>query len=280
MKKTELTNFIPINRKLFQHHLWNEERAFSRFEAWIYLLKEARFEDTKLYDKNKVVTVKRGQLYASIRFISTAFGWSTKKTGNFLKLLEDDQMIRKETVKETGQMRLTICNYDVYNSQLSDRKHEEKHNGNETETKSKSENKAKESLSPLIAPSSGEVSAEKADTPTWRDSFEVYLSELTDAYKQLQADKAFVRERERFRPNVDILLSLEKAFRDYWSTPQAWEKRKKSRSKSLDWRTTFRNSLDQPMNQVYKQKTQQQYANQQTTTQNTSSGKPDYNEPM
>lgn len=115
MKDELLTNFIPINRGLFEHHLWCEEREFSRFEAWLYLLKEARFEDTKLLDKGKLVIVKRGQVYVSYRFLAGAFGWTVKRVRTFLDLIESDNMIERDTAKGTGQTIITICNYNTYN---------------------------------------------------------------------------------------------------------------------------------------------------------------------
>lgn len=140
-----LTNFIPINRDLFDHHLWNEKREYSRFEAWLYLIKEARFEDSKVLDKGRLVEIKRGQVYVSIRFLAEAFCWSRKKVETFLKLLENDKMIEKETHKETGQNIITLSNYDKYNI---DRKEVEtlfetprRHQGDTKETKSNKENK-------------------------------------------------------------------------------------------------------------------------------------------
>lgn len=156
-RKEALSNFIPISRKLFEHHLWCEDREYSRFEAWLFLLKEARFEDTKVLDKGKLVIVKRGQIYASIRFLATAFGWSTKKVGNYIKILEGDEMVKKETVKETGQNIITICNYDKYNTILSDKETQNetqrKQQGNAEETKSNIENNYNtDNIPPFIPP--------------------------------------------------------------------------------------------------------------------------------
>jgi len=35
---TSISNFIPISRKLFKHGFWLEQRAYSRFEAWLDML--------------------------------------------------------------------------------------------------------------------------------------------------------------------------------------------------------------------------------------------------
>lgn len=107
--------YIPISRGLFEHSFWCEERCYSRFEAWFYLLKEARFEDTKLYLANKVFVVKRGQISVSLRYLTIAWGWSIKKVRLFLELLKSDDMVTIEVPKGTAQTLITICNYDNYN---------------------------------------------------------------------------------------------------------------------------------------------------------------------
>lgn len=140
----KLKNFIPLSRDIFEHHLWLEKRSFSRCEAWIYLIKEARFEDTKLLDKGKLVFVKRGQIYASIRFLAEAWKWSTTKVGSFLDMLILDEMIKKETVKETGQNMITICNYDKYNKSYQDEETAEKTQKKQQKDAGKTEGKRRE----------------------------------------------------------------------------------------------------------------------------------------
>lgn len=198
MKEDLLTNFIPINRELFEHYLWCEEREYSRFEAWLYLLKEARFEDTKVLDKGKLVTVKRGQFYASIRFMATAFGWSTKKVGNYLQMLETDMMIKRETVKETGQSILTICNYDKYNTianiKETPKETARKQRGNDEETKSNTVNTDNKEIDTNVSIKKKSIAA-KAATKKRKEDFYKTLIPYLEMY-----DKEMIR-----------------AFYDYWS---------------------------------------------------------------
>ncbi len=116
-EKGKLSNFIPISRDIFKHHLWEEKRIFSKFEAWLFLLQEAKFEDSKILDSksNSFIIIKRGDVYASFRFMADYFKWSTTKVANFIELLESDSMVKKKTHEKTGQTIVTICNYDVYN---------------------------------------------------------------------------------------------------------------------------------------------------------------------
>lgn len=131
-----IKNYIPINRKIFEHALWCEDREFSRFEAWIDMLQMARFEDTKQKRiiGNKIVEWNRCQLPGSLRFLANRWKWSTKKVTNYLNLLISEGMITKETPKETGQAIITICNYDKYNPALKKRKQQINTERNEVET--------------------------------------------------------------------------------------------------------------------------------------------------
>lgn len=86
----------------------------------------------------------------------------------------------------------------------------------------------------------------------WRNSFEVYKQELKEAYKELINDEAYIKQRQGYHNNLDIPKSLEKACVDYWATEEGWAKKKKSKSKTIDWRSTFNNALSLTCNQVRK----------------------------
>jgi hypothetical protein len=129
-----INNYIPVNRKLFEHQFWCEERVYSRFEAWLDLVQSTRFEDAELLIGNRFITVRRGQLPVSLRFLAERWKWSTKKVNNFLDVLKLAQMITKETPKETGQTILTLCNYDKYNFDFEKWKQQREQQGNTKET--------------------------------------------------------------------------------------------------------------------------------------------------
>ncbi|MCD8041500.1 MAG: DUF4373 domain-containing protein [Tannerellaceae bacterium] len=112
----------------------------------------------------------------------------------------------------------------------------------------KRKEKKRNNIPPLIPPLPGENAGEEK---TWRNDFNRYLSELTEAYQSLLNDEKFIAGRQRYYPHVDIRLTLEKSYRDYWCTEEAWEKRKRSKTRKPDWRATLRNSINQKFNQVY-----------------------------
>lgn len=89
-------------------------------------------------------------------------------------------------------------------------------------------------------------------SPTWRDDFEIYRKDAEEAYLSLSSDKDFIKERGEFYPGIDIPLSLKLAYTDFWGKPEGWKKKKSSKSKCLDWRSTYSKALG--INKVYKQK--------------------------
>lgn len=123
---TELTNYIPLSRKSFEHFLWTEQRELSRFEAWLDLLQSARFEEaeTGRMIGGSFVKWKRGELPASLRFLAERWGWSKNKVDGFLKVLVSEQMIVKRTADGTAQTVITVCKYDSYNVKSKSKGHQ------------------------------------------------------------------------------------------------------------------------------------------------------------
>lgn len=111
----ENNSFIPINRRIFSHGFWKEDRTYSKAEAWIDLIQSARFEVSqgRMLIGMKVVMWNRGELVASVRFLSTRWKWSIGKITRFLDLLEAEKMIKRRQC--FGQTIITLLNYEVHN---------------------------------------------------------------------------------------------------------------------------------------------------------------------
>ena len=91
----------------------------------------------------------------------------------------------------------------------------------------------------------------KLEPAEWRTNFSVYKKDLDIVFKTLSLDPKFISEQERYHPNVDIRLSMEKAVVNFWGTEAGWKFKKKSRSNDIDWKLTLINAIG--MNKVYKQ---------------------------
>ena len=93
-----------------------EDEPFSQREAWIWMIAHAAWKDTTQRFKGQTVTIKRGQLFYSIRNLADILKWSKSRVARFLAQLEGGGMIGTESGTESGTSRsvITICKYDVY----------------------------------------------------------------------------------------------------------------------------------------------------------------------
>lgn len=114
--------WISLHRSVTDHWLFDEDRKFSKFEAWIDLLLMVNHTDKKMMLGNEIITIKRGQKVTSIRKLCERWNWSNNKVKNFLNVLEADGML---TVKSDSKKTLvTVVNYDVYQNEDIEKRHQ------------------------------------------------------------------------------------------------------------------------------------------------------------
>src|SRR5690606_18224969 len=101
-----------LYRRIQDHWLYEEKRKFSKFEAWVDMLMMANHKDNKFLLGNELVEVEKGSFITSELKLMERWGWGKSKTRDFLKLLENDQMIDKKSDRK--KTTITICNYNVY----------------------------------------------------------------------------------------------------------------------------------------------------------------------
>lgn len=115
--------WIKIRKSIYNHWLWQDAEYL---KWWIDLLLMANWEDDEKLVGKQLVTLKRGQLIASMSFLMNRWDRSRKMIEHFLNLLQEKEMITKE-VKHNISI-ITITNYD-------------KHQGNDKEA-GKEQNKS------------------------------------------------------------------------------------------------------------------------------------------
>lgn len=104
--------WIKLHRKLQECWIWLEKDPFDKRSAWVDLLLSANHSDKKILFNGELITVKRGQILTSIRKLSEKWKWSVNRVYRFLKLLESDEMLQRES--DNDRTLLTIVNYSVY----------------------------------------------------------------------------------------------------------------------------------------------------------------------
>ena len=104
--------FIKLHRKLQECWIWEIDKAFDERSAWIDLLLSANHTDVKIPFNGELVLVERGQFITSVRKLSEKWKWNKDKVLKFLRLLESDKMIKRDSDK--FRTLITIENYDIY----------------------------------------------------------------------------------------------------------------------------------------------------------------------
>lgn len=117
--------WIKLHRKLQECWIWCIEEPFDQRSAWVDLILSANHSDKKMLFNGSLITISRGQIMTSIRKLSDKWKWSTNKVYRFLKLLESDNMIHRESTKE--KTLLTLINYEVYQVQENTNGNTEEH---------------------------------------------------------------------------------------------------------------------------------------------------------
>ena len=106
-----MPGWIKIHRQIQNCLIW-DDKPFNMASAWIDLLLLANHEDKETIFDKKPILVKRGQRITSVRELSARWGWGKDKTLRFLRLLESEKMIVKES--DSRKTLLTIVNYGIY----------------------------------------------------------------------------------------------------------------------------------------------------------------------
>ena len=107
-----MEGWISVYRKFQEHWIWKSSEPFDKRSAWISLLLKANHKDTKVMLDSKPIEVKKGSFITSEIKLSVEWKWGRKKVRTFLKSLEDDRMLTKNST--TKYTTITIENWDLY----------------------------------------------------------------------------------------------------------------------------------------------------------------------
>lgn len=218
-----MSGFYLVHRGSMDHPMFAGE-AFSRWQAWAWIIEAASFKPTKVAVGGKWVALERGQFSHSFRFMAKAWRWDEAKVRRFIRRAEKENMIR--CVTDAGQCVITVCNYDKYQTveRVADaapdapptqQRRTADANKNEVNQGKEEEEKEDPPVTPLAKPNRQEPrGARLPDTwlpPDWTDDFASKAGLPLDAVNA-EADK----------------------FRDYWlAAPGA-------RGRKADWDATWR----------------------------------------
>ena len=168
--------WVLLFRSIRDSWIWNK-KPYSIGQAWIDLILDVNHDNGKFYLNGKLKTIKRGQKWTSVRTLAERWGWQNKAVINFLKALEDDGMITRDTT--TAGTLLTIVNYGKFQDVRNTKDHtkttrrgtQKKHGDNETNNDKR---RIKEGKKESDLPSEGKQQPEDEGDTSWFDSLEEY----------------------------------------------------------------------------------------------------------
>ena len=174
---------------------------FCRAAAWVWLIENAAWRPRKFDIKGKTVTLHRGQLTASLRFMASAWGWKHDAVKRWLTRLETETMIATDTA--TGETVITICNYDRYQASV-----EETATATETDTATGARQHRDRSATGARQNKEGKESKEGKEgnlrDGQATDEFETWWAEVPRKVSKGQARKAYRTARKTVDANVLI----------------------------------------------------------------------------
>lgn len=116
-----MSGWFAIRRGVLDHEIFKPTGSYSKFEAWIWLVENARYTPKIIDIGGKPYEVPRGSMCFSERFLASKWGWGKTAVRLFLKQLEAHGTA-KITVAKTGtgskskRNQITLCNYEKYQS--------------------------------------------------------------------------------------------------------------------------------------------------------------------
>jgi len=110
-------NWIKIGRGLLEHPIVGvpDRVAYSRTEAWIWLVQNACFKPEIIRIRGRDIELKRAQLVAAQSFLAKTWRWKLERVRWYLEKLEREKQINKHCADNNRHHTvITIRNYDTW----------------------------------------------------------------------------------------------------------------------------------------------------------------------
>ncbi|MFA6271199.1 MAG: hypothetical protein WC657_08420 [Candidatus Paceibacterota bacterium] len=141
--------------------------------------------------------------------------------------------------------------YSETPSAIRQRKHREKENECDMSQMSRNDRDISVSVSGSDIPLNSNNPELIQEPPTWKADFKTYTEDARKEFQAALSDPEWMKDRRRYFPRLDIALTLEKAFNDFWGQEAGWHWMRKKKTKSINWRNLINNVVDNRKNWVY-----------------------------
>jgi len=111
-----MQGWISLYKKVKEHWLYpiQQDRKFTEWEAWEYLLLSAFYEPYKKQVQKKLITIPIGGLVIASSQLADVWKWNRRTVDNFLKTLEQDGMITRQKINPKNPKTCTLLKVNNY----------------------------------------------------------------------------------------------------------------------------------------------------------------------
>ena len=171
----------------------------------------------------RLITIKRGEIHAGLRFLSDRWGWSVEKTQRYINKHIQKHEIERRT--EQGESILILCNYEYYNP-LEDTvsntmSNTPPKNPYTALTPTRTKKKKEEEYIPPYSPPKGDGAEEKKKrrsktTPEWKpERFEGFWAYYPRGENRMGA----VRAWDKLKPDDALIETIGRALQVLKASP-------------------------------------------------------------
>ena len=114
--------WVSIHRKILKNPILKMNRSYSRFEAWIYLLLRATYNNQKVVLGSDIYELKSGEILTSQKKLCKQFKWGNSRLRTFLKLLQKDGMINVKTNSKLTM--ITMLKFNDFQKRQTENKYQ------------------------------------------------------------------------------------------------------------------------------------------------------------
>lgn len=104
--------WIKLHRQITESAIWDTGEPFDMAHAWIDLLLCVNHSDHSKVVSGNMITVKRGEIFASDMFFANRWHWSRGKVRRFFANIEADRMVNVK--RTTNGTTIFVVNYDNF----------------------------------------------------------------------------------------------------------------------------------------------------------------------
>ena len=112
-----MSGWIKLHRKIRNNPVLKRSSVYSNFEAFIWLLLKANYDEAKVVVGSEIYIVKKGEMITSQKKLCKQFNWGNTRLRTFLRLLKNDGMI--DFKSNTKLTQIILLNWDSYQDSKS-----------------------------------------------------------------------------------------------------------------------------------------------------------------